>query len=263
MKTLILLTSVVMLNMAFLSRSTLADDTDWLELFNGEDLAGWEANVHPESFSVENGLLKAHGKNGMSHLFYVGDTGSDVTFKDFELIAVVRSERNSNSGFFFHTSRELRGGKYLHKGYEVQLNSSKKEKQKTGSLYKIVQVKESPVEETEWFTIRIRVEEKRIQVFIDDQRVVDYTEPENPKRGPKRIKRLIDANGGAIAIQAHDPDSVFYFKTIRIRKASAEASKNEVSMRPPNAVFLIADDLGVNEVSARAILVRGAGPDPE
>ncbi|MEM8736136.1 MAG: sulfatase-like hydrolase/transferase [Planctomycetota bacterium] len=226
-----------------------ADEGNWQELFNGKNLAGWEANVRPESFSVENGVLKAHGKNGMSHLFYVGESGSDVTIKDFELIAVVRSERESNSGIFFHTSRELRGGKYLHKGYEVQLNSSKKEKQKTGSLYKVVQVTESPVDEEEWFTVRVRVEGKQIEVFIDEHRVVDYTEPENPKREPKRAKRLIDANGGAIAIQAHDPDSVFYFKTIRIREISAEVSKNEVPKKQPNIVFLFADDLGYGDLS--------------
>ena len=249
MSTRSLLTTAVVLNVAFLSTTSHADDTGWLELLNGKDLSGWEANVHPESFSVENGVLKAHGKNGMSHLFYVGDTGSDVTFKDFELVAVVRSERDSNSGIFFHTSRELRSGKYLHKGYEVQLNSSKKEKQKTGSLYKVVQVKESPVDEKEWFTVRVRVEGKRIQVFIDEQRVVDYTEPENPKRERKRVKRLIDSNGGAIAIQAHDPDSVFYFKTIRIREISTELSKNEVSKKQPNVVFLFADDLGYGDLS--------------
>lgn len=214
-------------HLALLWQFCHADEGNWQELFNGRDLTGWEANLHPDSFSVEHGVLKAHGKNGMSHLFYVGDTGSDVSFKDFELVAVVRSDRDSNSGIFFHTSRELRSGKYLHKGYEVQLNSSKKEKQKTGSLYKVVQVKESPVDEKKWFTVRVRVEGKRIQVFIDEQRVVDYTEPENPKRERKRVKRLIDANGGAIAIQAHDPESVFYFKTIRIREISGGKTPTE------------------------------------
>ena len=195
-----------------------ADDSEWRDLFNRKDLSGWEANVYPESFSVEDGILKTHGKNGMAHLFFVGDTGKDVAFKDFELVAVVRSERNSNSGIFFHTGRELRNGKYLHKGYEVQLNSSKKEKEKTGSLYRVAPVKESPVDETEWFEVRVRVVGKRIQIFVNDKQVVDYTEPRNPEREPKRAKRLIDPNGGALAIQAHDAKSVFYFKQIRIRE---------------------------------------------
>ena len=179
---------------------------------------GWQANVRPESFTVENGLLKAHGKNGMSHLFFVGDTGRDVPFKDFELVAIVRSKPNSNSGFFFHTDRELRHGKYLNKGYEVQLNSSKKEKRKTGSLYGIVDLDTSPADETKWFEIRFRVEGKRIQIFVEGKQVVDYTEPARPVRQPSRSKRLLDPQGGALAIQAHDPNSVFYFKQIRVRE---------------------------------------------
>lgn len=200
------------------SRLVADEPSSWMSLFNGKDLTGWQANAHPESFTVTDGILKAHGKNGMSHLFYVGDTGHDVPFKDFELVAVARSEPGSNSGFFFHTDRELRGGKYLNKGYEVQLNSSAKEKNKTGSLYAVVQVDQSPVDETEWFTIRIRVQGKRIQVYVNDQQMVDYTEPDNPERPASRAKRLIDPNGGALAIQAHDPGSVFYFKEIRLRE---------------------------------------------
>lgn len=196
----------------------IADDgTSWRELFNGKDLTGWQANTRPESFSVEDGILRVHGKNGMSHLFFVDDMGHDVQFKDFELIAVVRSEPNSNSGIFFHTDRELRKGKYLNKGYEVQLNSSKKERRKTGSLYGVVDLDSSPVDETKWFEIRTQVEEKRIQVFVDGKQVVDYTEPDNPVREKSRAQRLIDPHGGAIALQAHDPNSIFYFKHIRIR----------------------------------------------
>ena len=192
--------------------------TDWQELFNGQNLSGWQANKLPQSFSVENGVLKAHGKKGMSHLFFTGETEKDVAFKDFELTFETRSKPNSNSGIFFHTDRELRSGKYLNKGYELQLNSSKKEKRKTGSLYGVVDLDTSPVDETEWFNVRLRVAGKKIQAFLNGKKVLDYTEPENPQREKKRAKRLIDPEGGAIAIQAHDPGSVFYFRKIRIRE---------------------------------------------
>lgn len=194
------------------------DESNWRDLFNGTDLTGWQANTRPQSYSVQNGVLKVHGKAGMSHLFYVGDQSEDVSFKNFEMIVVARSEANSNSGVFFHTDRELRKGKYLNKGYEVQLNSSKKEKRKTGSLYAVVDVERSPVDETEWFELRLRVEGKRIQIYLADELVVDYTEPETPHREKSRLKRRIDPEGGAIAIQAHDPRSVFYFKQIKIRE---------------------------------------------
>ena len=45
----------------------------WQDLFNGKDLTGWKANMRPVSFSVADGLMKAHGRRGMSHLFYVGE----------------------------------------------------------------------------------------------------------------------------------------------------------------------------------------------
>ena len=101
-------------------------EVDWVSLFNGRDLTGWTANTRPRSFSVVDGLMKVHGRNGMAHLFYTGDDDQDDTFVDFEFEAEVRAEPNSNSGIFFHTDRKLRNKKYLHKGYEVQLNSTAK-----------------------------------------------------------------------------------------------------------------------------------------
>ncbi len=191
---------------------------EWTSLFNGKDLTGWQANAKPESFSVQEGVLKLHGRNGMSHLFYTGADDKDDVFVNFELDAEVRAEPNSNSGILFHTDRELRNEKYLHKGYEVQLNSTEKEKRKTGSLYAVLDLDKSPVDETKWFTVRTRVEGKRIRVWLNDESVVDYTEPENSERPASRAKRLIDPKGGAIALQAHDPDSVFYIRKIRIRR---------------------------------------------
>ncbi len=193
-------------------------DEDWHSLFNGRDLTGWQANVKPESFSVVDGLLKVHGRNGMSHLFYTGDDSKDDTFINFEFEAEVRAEPNSNSGIFFHTDHELRNRKYLNKGYEVQLNSTAKEKRKTGSLYAVVDLAKSPVDETKWFTLRFKVDGKHIEVWLNDIKVNDYTEPPEPDRPASRAKRLIDPKGGAIAIQAHDPGSIFYFRSIRIRR---------------------------------------------
>lgn len=243
-------------------------DTEWLQLFNGQDLDGWEANMHPESFTVEDGLLKAHGIHGMSHLFFVGGEKKTAVFKDFELVVTARSASNSNSGIFFHTNRELRGGKYLNKGYEVQLNSSKKEKQKTGSLYAIRPVDVSPVDETAWFQLRVLVNGKRIRVFVNAQQVVDYEEPAKPERPQSRAKRLIDPHGGAIAIQAHDPQSVFYFKEIRIRELepkksivapepkSADASKSSVIENEPTSI-----DVAVNsEADAKAFFRKKVTP---
>jgi hypothetical protein len=191
----------------------------WRTLFNGKDLTGWKANVYPDSWSVVDGAIRARATKESSHLFFVGDkTDGFERFKDFELEVVARSEPNSNGGIFIHTGyATMSAALRLSKGYEIQLNSSQREKKKTGSLYAVVDLDTSPVDETKWFTTLIVVQGKRITVKIDGQQVIDYTEPENVQRPKGREGRLLDPNGGAIALQAHDPTSTFYFRSIRIR----------------------------------------------
>lgn len=192
--------------------------SEWIQLFNGEDLTGWRANRAEGSFSVRDGLLVAHSLDLRSHLFYVGDQSEPEAFKNFELVVVAKGAPNSNSGIFFHTDYELRDDKgHLANGYEVNLNTSPTVTRKTGSLYDVVDLKEQPLDDTQWFETRIRIEGKRIQVSLDGSLVVDYMEPNDPVRKPSREGRLLNPNGGAIALQAHDPDSTWYFKEIRIR----------------------------------------------
>lgn len=194
---------------------------DWLPLFNGKDTAGWKAIHDPESFAVKDGILRiqASGKRP-SHALYVGDRKEGFEkFKNFELEATVKSEPNANGGIFIHTTFDTREeGKVLDKGYEVQLNSSPREKRKTGSLYAIVDLDTSPVDETKWFTIRVVVKEKRITVAINGKEVIDYTEPKDAKRALDRVGRVLAAEGGAIALQAHDAKSVWYFKEIKVKR---------------------------------------------
>jgi len=195
------------------------DESSWIELFNGKDLSNWRTNRADGSFTVKDGLLVAHSLDLRSHLFYVGDSEEPIDFKDFELIVVARGEPDSNSGIFFHTDYELRDDKgHLANGYEVNLNTSPTVTRKTGSLYDVDDLKEQPLDDTKWFETRIRVEGKRIQVWLDGRRVVDYIEPENPERKPSRKGRILAPRGGAVALQAHDPESAWYFKEIRIKR---------------------------------------------
>jgi hypothetical protein len=199
---------------------------EWIDLFNGRDLSGWHTNRAEGSFYVHNGLLIAHSKELRSHLFYVGDDDQLVPFKDFELVVTAKGEAKSNSGIFIHTDYALRDDKgHLANGYEINLNTSPTVKQKTGSLYDVVDLSERPLDDTQWFETRIRVQGKRIQVWLNDKQVVDYTEPENLERKPNRKGRLLNPNGAAIALQAHDEDSIWYFREIRIRNCRAFAGE--------------------------------------
>jgi len=207
----------------FAATAAVAAESGWRELFNGKDLTGWKANADAGAFSVSDGALKAHATHpsNRGHLFFVGQRPDGLElFKNFELEAVVRGEPGSNSGIFFHTDMETRDGRlHLKNGYEVQLNSSDSEKRKTGSLYEVVDIDQSPVNEANWFTVNIRVQNQRIVIRINGKTMVDYTEPPGvlAQRSAARKGRVLRAEGGAIALQAHDDKSTFYFKSIRVR----------------------------------------------
>ncbi|MEM9282397.1 MAG: DUF1080 domain-containing protein [Verrucomicrobiota bacterium] len=212
------LTILLILTSTFLTSTLIHAEDGWIDLFDGKSLSGWKPSADEAAYTVTEGELRLQATDGKisSHLFYVGDDDELDLFKDFELEVVARAEGNSNSGIFFHSDMETRNRNgHLSNGYEVQLNSTEKEKRKTGSLYDVVDVSESLVDDTEGVTVRIRVEGKRIQVWVNDIQTVDYTEPGNVAE--QRQGRVLRDSGGAIALQAHDEDSIFFFKSVRIK----------------------------------------------
>ncbi len=60
----------------------------------------------------------------------------------------------------------------------------------------MVDLATSPVEETEWFRVNIKVRGKRITVALNGRQVIDYEEPENSKRPKNRAGRLLKGPGG-------------------------------------------------------------------
>lgn len=193
----------------------------WEPLFNGKDLTGWRANYHPDSWSVVDGTISAHATAESSHLFYVGDQpgGKFEAYKNFVLELSARGERNSNSGIYFHTDfKTLNRRHHLANGYEVQLDTNPSAKRATGSLYGVVDLTKSAVDDSRWFRVRITVRGKRIVILLNGRKVVDYTEPADVKRPRNFAGRKLNPSGGGIALQGHDPGSTFYFKDIRIKR---------------------------------------------
>ncbi len=180
----------------------------WVQLWDGKTFKGWKANENRDSWKIEDGVLVCHGPR--SHLFYVGD---QAPFKNFELRVDVKTTPGSNSGIYFHTRYQDQGWpKY---GYEAQVNNSHRDPKRTGSLYGVVNVLKAPAKDDEWFTETIIVRGRRIIIKVNDKVVVDYTEPEGKQPG-KDFTRKLDQ--GTFALQAHDPDSIVYYKNIRVKK---------------------------------------------
>jgi hypothetical protein len=182
----------------------------WVSLFDGESLDGWQASENEETFSVDDGRIVADGPR--SHLFYQGPV-ADHTFDNFELRVDVMATPGSNSGIYFHTEYQEEG--WPSQGYEAQINNSyESDPRKTGSLYAVEDVNESPVDDNEWFTMAVRVEGDQIEITVDGETTAQYTEPDDPDREGMEGRVL---SSGTIALQGHDPESTVYFKNIYVR----------------------------------------------
>ena len=147
-----------------------AAEAGWTSLFNGKDFTGWKLSK-PESFTVENGAIAANGR--ASHAYYDGPFLGH-TFRNFELKVDVMVKANanggSNGGVYILTEFEERGGNvrasgdFPSKGFEIQVNNAyARDQVKTGSLYHVVDITESPVKDDEWFTFHIVVKESRFK----------------------------------------------------------------------------------------------------
>jgi hypothetical protein len=194
----------------FMNAGSASAQDGWVSLFNGENLSGWKVGANASSFSIVDGAIQVAGPR--AHLFYEGPVKNHM-FKNFEFKATVMTRPGSNSGIFIHTLFQEDG--WPSQGYEVQVNNSHTDWKRTGSLYDVVDVKETYVKDNEWYTEYIKVEGKHITIMINDKVVVDYEETDADKRSVNGKGKILGS--GTFALQAHDPKSVVLYKDIKVR----------------------------------------------
>jgi len=185
----------------------------FVSLFNGKDLDGWtKSKENEDTFQVKDGAIVANGKR--CHLYYTGKIkGKPADLKNFELKVDVMTLPVSNGGVYFHTTYQETG--FPDKGFEVQVNNSHGDWKKTGGLYNVQDNKE-PFKDNEWMTEHIIVQGKRVQVFVGDKKVSDWTQPDDwtgPKGNAGRV-----LTSGTFALQGHDPKSTVMYKNIRVKR---------------------------------------------
>ncbi len=188
-----------------------ADDNEkgFVTIFDGKTMTGWKtANEHTNTWTIKDGNFVAEGER--CHLFYVGDP---KPFKNFELKVDVMTATNSNGGIYFHTKYQEQGWpKY---GFETQVNNTHSDWKKTGSLYDVVNVKESAAKDYVYWTQHIIVQGNHVTIKVNGKTVMEYTEPADQKAGADFTRKL---DSGTFALQAHDPKSVIHYKNIRVKR---------------------------------------------
>ncbi|MEN2281953.1 DUF1080 domain-containing protein [Algoriphagus sp. SE2] len=191
-----------------ISLSLSAQSGEWIELFNGENFEGWKISENPDSFSIEDGVLKVNGPRG--HMFYEGTVGNH-DFNNFELQVELKTMPQANSGIFIHTQYQEDG--WPNVGHEIQVNQSHGDWRKTGSVYSFKDVRETYVNDDEWYAETIIVKGDQVTVLVNGKIINEYDESED-REGDLGTKKL---DHGTIALQAHDPNSVVYYKSVKVK----------------------------------------------
>lgn len=213
-----------------------AEDTGWVQLFNGKDFSGWKIPDPPAgNFSKVEEVKNADGKV----VKFVGHPkkGEPVTLwevKDGLIVgggpsSHIFSERGDYTNFHFKVECKLNdggnSGQYFRtafgpgfpQGYEAQLNATHGDPIKTGCIYPAGSLAKykadiTPVMKTathkadEFFTQEVIAEGTHLQLIVNGKKTLDWKDPDNT------FKK------GHFALQGHDPKSVMIFRKVEVKE---------------------------------------------
>lgn len=172
-------------------------------LFNGNNLEGW--TIHgTEKWYVENEQIICESGPDKEY----GYLSTDKFYDDFELNLEFKQEANGNSGVFFRST--LEGTKITGWQVEVAPPCSQGPKQgicpgdATGGIYesygrgwliKPDYVLDKNLKMGDWNAMRIIVKDNRVQTFLNDVQMIDFTDSKIGK-GKGSIALQIHSGGG-------------------------------------------------------------------
>jgi hypothetical protein len=178
------------------------------KLFDGKSLHGWRLQGSPDSFVVDDGCIKANGPRAT--LMFSGLPDVPPIMKDFVLTLKVKTEDKANSGIFVHCPLNKDNVSFSN-ALEIQIANENSDPQKTGSVWSVQRTNKLIVHDGEWFDLRIEVRGMTVTSYINDGKVVEWTQPEGwtpPKAGAQ-------LSAGTIGLQSNG--GVVWFKDLELR----------------------------------------------
>ncbi len=126
---------------------------------------------------------------------------------------MIKTGDGANSGIWFHTPTDGSGATPKgNSGFEVQVTRPNGDNFMTGSLYYVRNIKDIHHQD-EWFKLRFTVKGKTFTCYINDEKVNEWTQPDNWT--PPPIAPAATLGQGTFAIPAHKGE--VWFKDIHVR----------------------------------------------
>ena len=183
---------------------------EWRSLFNGRDLEGW-SQIGSAKWRVEDGVIVG-GQDGEPRRS--GLLATTDQFKNFELELefMIDEHGKYNSGVYLRNDSGTAG----RTGYQVNIGRGAAEEYCAGIFTDRWLAKgdadDSIRKKLAWNKLRIIARGAHLQVFLNDVRVVDYTDPAPP---PKFLQK------GVIGLQTYGAEGHagwVKFRNLRIRE---------------------------------------------
>lgn len=191
---------------------------EWISLFNGENLDGWQAVGGPLSaWKVEAGLLYCSGGGG-------GWLSTDHEYQDFEIELEFRVPPGGNSGVFLRAPHQ---GNPAFAGMEIQILDDRAEKYATlkpyqycGSLYDLEPPRPGADDQRaskpagQWQKMHITCVGRHVRVTLNGTAIVDANLDDYPDK--EATHPGLARTTGYVGLQNHG--TRLDFRNIRLRE---------------------------------------------
>ncbi|MFC2123373.1 DUF1080 domain-containing protein [Bacteroidota bacterium] len=183
------------------TENIISGKSDWISLFNGENLDGWTVRGKAH-WIVKDGTLIGQSGGGQGHI-YAAPELSDLEVKG--MFRISDQGGGGNSGLYFRANPPDDNPDGFPRGYEAQICHI--QEAYTGWLWKpgapTGKADTLLTKDDEWFSMRIKTEGSLINIWVNDQLVMTYEDDEFKK--------------GFFAIQCHNPGMTIEAKELYYR----------------------------------------------